>query len=57
MNPLRNPNINYRKRWIFVTFQVAHNKPVFGAVADKIPALNAPGRMVFQKANYIEKEL
>lgn len=56
MNPLRNPNANYREGCFFVTFQVAHNKTVFGVVADKKLALNALGRMVFQKANYIEKE-
>lgn len=46
MNPLRNPNINYRKGWFFITFQVAHNKTVFGVVADKKLILNALGRMV-----------
>jgi REP element-mobilizing transposase RayT len=46
MNPLRNPNINYRKGWFFVTFQVARNKTVFGVVADKKLILNALVRMV-----------
>lgn len=46
MNPLRNPNINYRKGWFFITFQVAHNKTVFGVVADRKLTLNALGRMV-----------
>ncbi len=46
MNPLRNQNINYRKGWFFVTFQVAHNKTALGVVADKKLTLNALGRMV-----------
>ena len=48
MNPLRNPNINYRKGWFFVTFQVARNKTVFGVVADKKLTLNALGCMVHE---------
>ncbi len=34
---LRNPHINYRNGWFFVTSQVAHNKSIFGAiVGDKV---------------------
>jgi len=29
---LRNANINYRNGWFFVTFQVAHNKSILGAI-------------------------
>lgn len=29
---LRNPNINYRNGWFFVTTQVAHNKCILGAI-------------------------
>ncbi|MBR4188799.1 MAG: hypothetical protein IKQ55_02435 [Kiritimatiellae bacterium] len=31
---LRNPNINYRNGWFFVTTQVAHNKCILGALSD-----------------------
>ena len=34
---LRNPHINYRNGWFFVTSQVTHNKSIFGAiVGDKV---------------------
>ena len=46
MNPLCNPDINYRRGWFFITFQVAHNKTVFGVVADRKLTHNALGRMV-----------
>jgi REP element-mobilizing transposase RayT len=29
---LRNPNINYRNGWFFVTTQIAHNKCILGAI-------------------------
>ena len=43
---LRNANINYRNGWFFVTFQVAHNKSIFGAIVGERCELNALGRQV-----------
>ena len=45
-NPLRNPKINYRDGWFFVTMQVANNKSVFGAITADGCALNELGRRV-----------
>ena len=45
-NPLRNPNIDYERGWFSVTFQVAHNKSVFGAVVGEECELNALGLAV-----------
>lgn len=43
---LRNPNINYRNGWFFVTTQVAYNKCVFGAIVGDKCVLNALGEAV-----------
>ena len=43
---LRNANINYRNGWFFVTFQVAHNKSIFGAIVGECCELNELGRQV-----------
>ena len=43
---LRNVNINYRNGWFFVTFQVAHNKSIFGAIVGERCELNALGQRV-----------
>ena len=43
---LRNANINYRNGWFFVTFQVAHNKSIFGAIVGECCQLNELGRQV-----------
>ncbi len=43
---LRNANINYRNGWFFVTFQVAHNKSIFGAIVGERCELNELGRQV-----------
>jgi len=45
-NPLRNPNIDYERGWFSVTFQVAFNKSVFGAVVGEACELNALGLAV-----------
>ena len=45
-NSLRNANINYRNGWFFVTFQVAHNKSIFGAIVGERCELNELGRQV-----------
>lgn len=42
-NPLRNSSINYGDGWFFVTFQVALNKSVFGAIVGESCALNGLG--------------
>ena len=59
---LRNPNINYRNGWFFVTTQVAHNKCAFGAVVGGRCVLNALGEAVRDcwlalPAKYPEAEL
>ncbi len=43
---LRSPDINYDKGWFFITFQVAHNKSVFGAIVGEACVLNALGEAV-----------
>jgi len=43
---LRNANINYRNGWFFVTFQVARNKSIFGAIVGEHCELNELGRRV-----------
>ena len=43
---LRNPNINYRNGWFFVTTQVAHNKCALGAIVGDRCVLNALGEAV-----------
>ena len=43
---LRNPNINYRNGWFYVTTQAAYNKCVFGAIVGDKCALNALGEAV-----------
>ena len=43
---LRNANINYRNGWFFVTFQVAHNKSIFGAIVGECCQLNELGHQV-----------
>ena len=43
-HPLRNRRINYRDGWFFVTFQVAHNKSVLGAIAEARCNLTPLGR-------------
>ena len=43
---LRNANINYRNGWFFVTFQVAHNMSIFGAIVGERCELNEFGRQV-----------
>ncbi len=47
-NPLRNPNIDYERGWFSVTFQVAHNKSVFGAIVGEECKLNALGLAVHE---------
>ncbi len=59
---LRNANINYRNGWFFVTFQVAHNKSIFGAIVGERCELNELGRQVEARwrelpAKYPELEL
>ena len=43
---LRNASINYRNGWFFVTFQVARNKSVFGAIVGEKCELNELGQRV-----------
>ena len=43
---LRNASINYRNGWFFVTFQVARNKSIFGAIVGECCQLNELGRQV-----------
>ena len=43
---LRNANINYRNGWFFVTWQIAHNKSILGAIVGEHCELNALGRKV-----------
>ena len=43
---LRNPNINYRNGWFFVTTQAAYNKCVFGAIVGDKCVLNVLGEAV-----------
>ena len=43
---LRNPGINYRHGWFFVTFQVAQNKTELGAIVGEKCALNPLGEAV-----------
>ena len=43
---LRNPNINYRNGWFFVTTQVAHNKCVLGAIVQDRCILTPLGEAV-----------
>ena len=43
---LRGETINYRWGWFFVSFNVAENKSVFGAIAGESVALNELGRRV-----------
>ena len=43
---LRNPNINYRNGWFFVTTQVAHNKCILGAIAQDRCILTPLGEAV-----------
>ena len=43
---LRGKAINYRWGWFFVSFNVAENKSVFGAIAGERVALNELGRRV-----------
>ena len=43
---LRNVAINYRNGWFFVTFQVARNKSIFGAIVGERCELNSFGRQV-----------
>ena len=47
-NQLRNPNIDYERGWFSVTFQVAHNKSVFGAIVGEECELNALGLVVHE---------
>ena len=59
---LRNANINYRNGWFFVTFQVARNKSIFGAIVGERCELNELGRQVEARwrelpAKYPELEL
>ena len=43
---LRGETINYRWGWFFVSFNVAENKSVFGAIAGETVSLNELGRRV-----------
>ncbi len=43
---LRNPNINYRNGWFFVTTQVAHNKCILGAIVQNRCVLTPLGEAV-----------
>ena len=45
---LRNPKINYRYGWFFVTFQVFQNKSILGAIVGEESVLNALGEAVKQ---------
>ena len=45
---LRGETINYRWGWFFVSFNVAENKSVFGAIAGESVALNELGRQSFR---------
>jgi len=59
---LRNPHVNYRSGWFFVTSQVAHNKSVFGAIVGDKVVHNELGRKVWEywlglPAKYPELEI
>lgn len=41
---LRGETINYRWRWFFVSFNVAENKSVFGAIAGESVSLSELSR-------------
>lgn len=46
MPSLRNPSIDYSRGWFHITFQVAHNKTLLGAIVGKECVLNDLGREV-----------
>jgi len=43
---LRNPDINYQYGWFFITTQVAHNKSIFGVIAECNCLVNALGKQI-----------
>ena len=43
---LRNKNINYDEGWFFVTFQVAQNKSLLGAIVEEQCILNELGNAI-----------